>query len=234
MELEIRGRRGRRPLGAATDARATPSVGREDVTIHHSAPPPPQEVSGTRSRILDAAERLFRHYGYDKTTVADLARELGMSSANVYRFFGSKLEIVEAIAVRMFEERDRVNQAILRGEGTPSERLMRFFVENHRLSVETWTEERKVHDIVEIAMTENWAAIDGYLTRFTDVIEDLIRQGNACGEFAVDDTRRAAVCAFQAFASLIHPTLIVHCADDKEKAEADELAAFIIRSLRCR
>ncbi len=157
-----------------------------------------------------------------------------MSSANVCRFFGSKLEIVEAIAVRMFDERHRINLAILEGEGTPSDRLMRFFVENHRLSVETWTEERKVHDIVEVAMTENWTAIEGYLTRFTDVVEELIRQGIACGEFAVDDVRRAAVCAFQAFASLIHPTLIVHCSDDKEKAEADELAAFIIRSLRCR
>lgn len=204
------------------------------MTPPHSAPPSPHDAPDTRTRILEAAERLFRHYGYDKTTVADLARELGMSSANVYRFFGSKSEIVEAIAVRMFEERHLVNRSIVEGEGTPSERLTRFFVENHRLSVETWTEERKVHDIVEVAMTENWTAIEGYLTRFTDDIEELIRQGNACGEFAVADTRRAAVCAFQAFASLIHPTLIVHCSDDKEKAEADELAAFIIRSLRCR
>ncbi|MGO6907884.1 helix-turn-helix domain-containing protein, partial [Rhizobium ruizarguesonis] len=39
------------------------------------------------TRILDAAERLFRHYGYSKTTVADIARDLGMSPANIYRFF---------------------------------------------------------------------------------------------------------------------------------------------------
>lgn len=194
----------------------------------------PHEQSDTRARILEVADRLFHHYGYDKTTVADLARELGMSSANVYRFFASKLEIVEAIAVRMFEERHLVNRSIVEGEGTPSERLMRFFVENHRLSVETWTEARKVHDIVEVAMTENWAAIDGYLTRFTDDVEELIRQGNACGEFAVADTRRAAVCAFQAFASLIHPTLIVQCSDDRERVDAPELADFIIRALRCR
>ena len=29
-------------------------------------------------RILESAERLFRHYGYGKTTVADIARDLGM------------------------------------------------------------------------------------------------------------------------------------------------------------
>lgn len=38
------------------------------------------------ARILEAAERLFRHYGYAKTNVADIARELDMSPANIYRF----------------------------------------------------------------------------------------------------------------------------------------------------
>ena len=40
-----------------------------------------------RERILVTAERLFREIGYQKTTVADIAKALRMSSANVYRFF---------------------------------------------------------------------------------------------------------------------------------------------------
>ena len=43
--------------------------------------------SDTRERILVVAERLFRQIGYQKTTVADIAKELRMSPANVYRFF---------------------------------------------------------------------------------------------------------------------------------------------------
>ena len=55
------------------------------------------------TRILDSAERLFRHYGYGKTTVADVARDLGMSTANIYRFFASKTEIHQAVCGRMLE-----------------------------------------------------------------------------------------------------------------------------------
>src|ERR1700681_1014603 len=44
----------------------------------------------TRERILVVAERLFREIGYQKTTVADIAKLLRMSPANVYRFFDSK------------------------------------------------------------------------------------------------------------------------------------------------
>uniref|UniRef100_UPI0013CDFB04 helix-turn-helix domain-containing protein n=1 Tax=Pseudomonas aeruginosa TaxID=287 RepID=UPI0013CDFB04 len=50
----------------------------------------------TRERILVVAERLFRQIGYQKTTVADIAKELRMSPANVYRFFDSKKSIHEA------------------------------------------------------------------------------------------------------------------------------------------
>ena len=44
----------------------------------------------TRARILVVAERLFREIGYQKTTVADIAKVLRMSPANVYRFFDSR------------------------------------------------------------------------------------------------------------------------------------------------
>ena len=39
-----------------------------------------------RERILVIAERLFREIGYQKTTVADIAKALQMSPANIYRF----------------------------------------------------------------------------------------------------------------------------------------------------
>ena len=52
----------------------------------------------TRERILEVAERLFREIGYQKTTVADIAKVLRMSPANVYRFFNSKKAIHEGVA----------------------------------------------------------------------------------------------------------------------------------------
>ena len=58
----------------------------------------------TRARIMDTAETLFRSIGFAKTTVADIASELGMSPANVYRFFPSKTAIVQAICQRCLGE----------------------------------------------------------------------------------------------------------------------------------
>ncbi|MGA2637810.1 helix-turn-helix domain-containing protein, partial [Methylocella sp.] len=44
----------------------------------------------THLRIVEVAARLFGQIGFQKTTVSDIARELHMSPANVYRFFSAK------------------------------------------------------------------------------------------------------------------------------------------------
>ncbi len=65
---------------------------------------PEEAVPSTRCRILQTAERFFREIGYQKTTVADIAKTLRMSPANVYRFFESKKAINEAVVGRLIAE----------------------------------------------------------------------------------------------------------------------------------
>jgi Bacterial regulatory proteins, tetR family len=50
---------------------------------------PPGFETGQKRLIVVTARRLYRQLGPRKTTVADIARELRMSPANIYRFFGS-------------------------------------------------------------------------------------------------------------------------------------------------
>lgn len=58
----------------------------------------------TSRRVLATALLLYRRYGHKKTTVTDIARELSMSPANVYRFFRSKKAIDAAVARNVFDE----------------------------------------------------------------------------------------------------------------------------------
>ena len=47
-----------------------------------------------RSQIIEAANARFKHYGYGKTTMAEIAADSGMSAANLYRYFKNKQEII--------------------------------------------------------------------------------------------------------------------------------------------
>jgi AcrR family transcriptional regulator len=77
----------------------------------------------TRARIMETAEALFRHLGYGKTTVADIAAELRMSPANIYRFFPSKTAIVQAMCQRCLQELEEKVWAIARSRGPAAQRL---------------------------------------------------------------------------------------------------------------
>jgi AcrR family transcriptional regulator len=54
-----------------------------------------EPVLATRDRVLDATERLLARFGYDKTTVDDIAREAGISKRTIYLHFPGK----EAVAL---------------------------------------------------------------------------------------------------------------------------------------
>ena len=59
------------------------------------------EKIDTREQILQAAMDRIKHYGYAKTTMAEIARDCDMSAGNIYRFFASKIDIAEAMARKL-------------------------------------------------------------------------------------------------------------------------------------
>lgn len=54
----------------------------------------------TRDRIVDSAERLFAEKGYERTTLRDVAAEVGIRNPSLYKHFASKAEIYEAVLDR--------------------------------------------------------------------------------------------------------------------------------------
>src|SRR5258708_20777107 len=86
-----------------------------------------------RDQIITAASEHFRHYGYTKTTVADLAKAIGLSTAYIYKFFDSKKAIGEAVCGICLGEIAAAARAISDEKKPASDRLRRVFLELPRL-----------------------------------------------------------------------------------------------------
>lgn len=183
-------------------------------------------------RILDAAERVFQQYGYSKTTVADIAKELGMSTANIYRFFGSKVEIHQALCSRML---NASYQMALNSAALPvsaEERLRQYAMGQFRFTVETMLDSEKVHEMVIIAIERDWHVIDQYIDRLQVVVRDIIADGMAAGEFTCGDADLAARCFGAATSVLHHPQLVSQCIGKSNRAMPEQLIEFAIRALK--
>ena len=186
----------------------------------------------TANRILDEAERLFRHYGFTKTTVADIARELSMSPANIYRFFASKSAIHEALVERMLVEYEVMLQEISRRPLPAADRLRIFVLAQYDATITQMMDETKVHEMVLVALDEHWSTIDRHLKRMAQIMTRIIAEGIAAGEFAEQDPVLAAHCFRASVISLCHPTVVGQCRVDRDIANAADLTEFALRALK--
>lgn len=55
------------------------------------------QAERTRKAVLDTARRLFLAHGYDATSLQSIADAMGVTKANVYYYFRTKLAILEAL-----------------------------------------------------------------------------------------------------------------------------------------
>jgi AcrR family transcriptional regulator len=184
----------------------------------------------TRERILVVAERLFRQIGYQKTTVADIAKELRMSPANVYRFFDSKKAIHEGVARGLMGGVEVEAQRIARSEGPAAARMRQMMKTINRMNTERYVDDSKLHEMVEIAMQEDWQVCVTHMETIGHTIGEVIAQGVATGEFEVDDLEVAALCAGTAMMRFFHPQMIAQCAT-KPGPTIDQMIDFVIAGL---
>ena len=184
----------------------------------------------TRERILVVAERLFRQIGYQKTTVADIAKELRMSPANVYRFFDSKKSIHEGVARSLMGEVEQAAQTIAAQPGPAAVRLRELMTSIHHMNAERYVGDSKMHEMVAIAMEEDWDVCVTHMQLITETIGSVIAQGAATGEFEVRDIPLAAMCACTGMIRFFHPQMIAQCAN-KPGPTIDEMIDFIIAGL---
>jgi AcrR family transcriptional regulator len=192
---------------------------------------PTARESEQRAKIIATAERLFREIGFQKTTVADIARVLRMSPANVYRFFGAKSEINAAVARQLMGEVEAAAQRIAQGPGSAAERLRALVLANEAMNAARYVADRKIHDMVEAALVENWPIVSEHIDRIDAVLEGVIASGMESSEFAPGDARLAAKLVHVACVRYCHPRLMVECADRPEPTSA-QMIDFCLTALR--
>jgi AcrR family transcriptional regulator len=184
----------------------------------------------TRERILVVAERLFREIGYQKTTVADIAKLLRMSPANVYRFFDSKKAIHEGVARTLMGGVEDAAQAVATRHESAASRLRELMTTIHRMNCERYVDDSKLHEMVAIAMEESWEVCVAHMQRITETIAAVIAEGAASGEFEAPDVPLAAMCACTAMMRFFHPQMIAQCAN-KPGPSLDQMIDFVLAGL---
>jgi AcrR family transcriptional regulator len=142
------------------------------------------DKTDTRQQILDAAMERIMHYGYAKTTMAEIARDCDMSAGNIYRFFASKIDIAEAMARKLNMEINTANAALARGAGTASDKMRRFHHSALQTTFEKLDSDAKILEVAEVLAHERPTFANEEMAQERVYLVQILEQGVAEGEFA--------------------------------------------------
>ncbi|MEQ1707856.1 MAG: TetR/AcrR family transcriptional regulator [Terricaulis sp.] len=146
------------------------------------------EKTNTRDRILHAAMLRIKHYGYGKTTMAEIAADCDMSPGNIYRFFEAKIDIAEAMARVHYATEQAELSAIARKKEWPADRRLReIFFKRMRDSYCMFEENSKILEVAEVLTRERPLFSNEQLALERVFLTALLEEGEKAGLFAPGD-----------------------------------------------
>ena len=192
----------------------------------------------TRGNILDAAETRFRRYGFAKTTMAELAGDCGMSAGNLYRYFDNKEEIGAQVAARCMQDHEEIGRGVLgRSDLDAGEKLETFIVAVALDTFERVIKDSELNDLVLHITEKRHDIVALHVRALVDIIARMLAEGDASGEFEIDDLASTAQAVLLACKGVVHPLLLAEWgAEEPGEAEANSRAVvgLLIRGLRRR
>lgn len=207
-----------RHAGATGATRCLDRLDQSPVCVRlQSMPGAPALASGAddaRTRILEAARRLFAARGPEDVTMAEVARAAGVARATVFNQFGSKHALVEAITEQVLAAYQEMLDAAVADRGTPTPEIVRALFATMGHGIE---EDRRFHRAVFREIAKLGLGVDEggpgqrARERNLDGMTRLMLRGQARGELT---RAHRAEDLGSAFGSLIYGTITHWLYDD--------------------
>jgi TetR/AcrR family transcriptional repressor of the ameABC operon len=185
----------------------------------------------TRDDILAAAEDMLRRKGLGDFSIADLAGELGMSPANVFKHFRSKSALADAICdrhvIRMIGRFKAFDEP-----GHATERLanaVRKLMEAHLADIR---ENPFLFEMLVVMSEADLPSGRHYKQLIDDLFADLVRDGVASGAYTCDPDSEIARQVGSAFASVLHPVFLLHASEAELQERCRGLSALVNAALQ--
>lgn len=161
-----------------------------------------------RQKIIEAARKRFSHFGYGKTTMADVASDCSMSPGNLYRFFPGKLDIAEAIVTEEYGRHlaEMRKLALAPGKGA-RQRLHDFMFADLRRRFHKMEKDPRGYEMVRIVIDERPPLADWILSSERALLVELLTEAEHRGEFPRADKEHVAEMIQSATMKFRYPQL---------------------------
>lgn len=161
-----------------------------------------------REGIIKAAKERFLHYGYPKTTMAEIACDCNMSPGNLYRYFPGKLDIAFSIAQKYGQETQQDLRDVVRDKTLSCvEKLRKFHFTLMQDTFRHLEDDPKIYEIAQILSKDRPEFANEQMAQKRALMVEILSAGNASGEFNIKDVVFVAEMLQSATMKFAYPQL---------------------------
>ncbi|PHS72903.1 MAG: hypothetical protein COB22_03175 [Cycloclasticus sp.] len=162
-----------------------------------------------KEKILDAADKRFKAVGFKKTAMAEIAVDLGMSTANLYRYFPSKLNIAEGFAIRCFVEKEKILKAAIKtSKGSSLNQLKAFALALLHFNYQQLQDYPAINDIIVALCADSPTLVERKISGERELIMLILESGKSNEGWDIDDTETAGRAILVSWIMFTTPTFM--------------------------
>lgn len=157
----------------------------------------------TEAAIRDAAVNLIARHGYEAVTMRQLAAEVGVQAAALYRYFPTKEDLLYDLMIAHMEALIASWESARPIRGGCSARLMAFVANHIRFHVERRHSTHVNNMELRSLSHERLSAILKLRNRYEKELRTILRDGAEDGSFLIEDSAMTAMAIIQMITGVI-------------------------------
>ncbi len=187
----------------------------------------------TRNIVLDKAFIRFGRYGFGKTTMAEIAKDCGMSAGNLYRYFENKKEIGVGCCKRCMSEKLEIVRKIVSNHRLKPEKKL------HAVALEVleymhcqFSDQPALMELIDFISGERWDIVLQYMEKEKSLLSEILSEGNRSGDFDIPDVLETAKWVQAALIKFIAPRYMDAFSLEELKKEAVGVVGILTTALK--
>jgi AcrR family transcriptional regulator len=190
------------------------------------------EKDSVRDQIVEAAKKRFSHFGYAKTTMAEVASDCAMSPGNLYRFFPGKLDIAEAVATEGYAKHlEHLRKIAVQPNKDARERLHELLFEELRQTYHKLEKDPRAYELARVISQERPTFANWMLENERKILIELLNEAERRGEFKTDDKEFTAEMVQAATMKFRYPQLWSKLTLPKLERELEGVLNLLVNGL---
>lgn len=157
----------------------------------------------TEAAIRDAAINLIARHGYEAVTMRQLASEVGVQAAALYRYFPTKEDLLFDLMIAHMEGLIDSWETVRPATSEPAARLAAFVANHIRFHVERRHSTHVNNMELRSLSRERLSAILRLRNRYEKELRTILREGADDGAFRVEDPALTAMAIIQMITGVI-------------------------------